>query len=497
MALVDVSHIHKRCEKDSVVVLVDSANRDKTAYATPSEYSADLQEPVKLVYGVSILDAMIPNTMYTVDEHNKLLSISFLVTPNVPLAQVEAAFAAIMRAPTTAQCIHALLEAPVATSAGLLVCTDVDAPPLPAGAPFSTVLPPLAPAGGTTLAFRLRSGGAEQAAALGPGLMLAGSADTYVEQVAVPTTAVTLATLAAPGTVMLSFTTMELPVGNYFYSSNSSSTAAMALPTIITQQVAAAAGQQITVATSDITRKYTLQCASLPFIIHTTSPRTIAPMLGLDTVLRTSTTYSVVKLGPRCAGVAALYDPGVGRYTLTPSGVVNLTSVPYIILRCKEIEDSIHRSNGLGKQGLGVFKLAGGVNDVTHLRFDFATFLRKPFHPIRRLTRLTFRFERPDGQLYDFKGVNHMFVLSINYYAPETTMGSFDRFQLNPSYNPDYAEYSVRQMMTHARAAEDPPLSPQDFAARLRELAADGSSSSEEEEDAGPQRAPRAVDFFA
>jgi hypothetical protein len=90
--------------------------------------------------------------------------------------------------------------------------------------------------------------------------------------------------------------------------------------------------------------------------------------------------------------------------------------------------------------GIGLFKLASSYNDVTHLRFDFVNLVRKPFHPIGKLSKLSFRFETQDGDLYDFKGVNHQLLFMIKYLVP-TQKVNFNKSILNPNYDPNFMGY--------------------------------------------------------
>ena len=134
-------------------------------------------------------------------------------------------------------------------------------------------------------------------------------------------------------------------------------------------------------------------------------------------------------------------------HVIEAPGMANLRGKPYVILRCDEIEHSVHRESPVGKRGIGMFKF-DTLNDLTHLRFDFVNFVRKPFHPIARLARLTFRFEAPTGELFDFKGNNHVMVLAIKYHVPKGP-AEFRGYTLNPNYTPDFQRY----LMDNARGA--------------------------------------------
>ena len=93
-------------------------------------------------------------------------------------------------------------------------------------------------------------------------------------------------------------------------------------------------------------------------------------------------------------------------------GLVNLLGDRYVKLRSNTIEQHLHNSisNSKNALGLGLFKL--GVSGYVDSRFDFINVKYRDFHPIGKLTSIDFRFETLDGNLYDFKGVNHNFLLT-------------------------------------------------------------------------------------
>lgn len=144
---------------------------------------------------------------------------------------------------------------------------------------------------------------------------------------------------------------------------------------------------------------------------------------------------------------------------IIPPGVVYLLGVRYVTLRCPEIESLIGtHSYGKYSPGIGIFIL--GMNQQTvKQRLDFVHYVRKPFHPIEKLKRLTFRFELPDGSLYDFKGVDMFMILQIKTYVPKRTKTfDYSTSQLNPNYNPNFIEYTIdeeRKRIEHERFTLD------------------------------------------
>lgn len=117
-------------------------------------------------------------------------------------------------------------------------------------------------------------------------------------------------------------------------------------------------------------------------------------------------------------------------YSIVPPGIYNLLGDRYIVLRCPEIENHIMSSiksfntvnpdtdqTEVRQYETGIAKFKMSVVGFREERFDFNVIPPQEFHPIGKLTSLTFSFENQDGRLYDFKGVNHTLSLSVNFYT--------------------------------------------------------------------------------
>ena len=89
-----------------------------------------------------------------------------------------------------------------------------------------------------------------------------------------------------------------------------------------------------------------------------------------------------------------------------------------------------------------LFKL--GISGYSENRLDFTNFKPKDFHPIGKLHTIDFRFEVDNNELYDFKGVNHYFLLNIKYYVPHSKLENIN-YTLNSNYNPNFIEYKQTQ----------------------------------------------------
>ena len=140
-------------------------------------------------------------------------------------------------------------------------------------------------------------------------------------------------------------------------------------------------------------------------------------------------------------------------------GLVNLTGPRYVSIRCPEIESHMFRDrvNERCHAGLGMVQLRGyGFREQ---RFDFVSFPPRRFHPIGKLSKLTFRLERPDGTPYDSHGVDHTLLLVLKFYAlPHSgTGGDRDHARrLNPHYVPDLRKYMIERRWAEEARATDP-----------------------------------------
>jgi hypothetical protein len=121
-------------------------------------------------------------------------------------------------------------------------------------------------------------------------------------------------------------------------------------------------------------------------------------------------------------------------------GIVYFMGYKYIVLRCPEIEEHLYRSLSYSKYNMGLAKFrinSFGYNDE---KVVITKIPLREFHPIGKLSRLTFRFEVESGELYDFKGVNHNIVFAVYYYEPKQDT-TFKSSVLNPLYNMDFIDY--------------------------------------------------------
>ena len=134
-------------------------------------------------------------------------------------------------------------------------------------------------------------------------------------------------------------------------------------------------------------------------------------------------------------------------FNMTPPGFLSLVGDRFIILRCPEIERNVFGSMAFGDNSPGIALFKMGCVGYSDSRFDFSTVAYKEFHPLGKLSRLSFRFERINGELYNFKSVNHHLLIVVKQYVARK-VDLLTRSSLNPNYKPNFLEYT-RYMEEH------------------------------------------------
>lgn len=186
------------------------------------------------------------------------------------------------------------------------------------------------------------------------------------------------------------------------------------------------------------------------YIVYNAQKSTMAGSIGFSlTPIANTNLYEPLKIANNANIFGALYDSTTRQYQIKPPGLVNMLGERYVILRIPEIEDHLLGSYAYVNYtpGVGMFKLSSFL-DVTNLRFDFVSLVRKPFHPIGKMSKLTFKFETASGALYNFKGVDVQLLMVIKYLIPSQKF-KFPKSILNPNYDPDFMKY-----MTHAKSIQ-------------------------------------------
>ena len=480
MPIEDVEYLLQNSSQECTTVFVDSSRRDRTHYPLPSSYVVDLQEPIRNVFGLDILDAVMPNTVYNIDVSNNVLRLgcvgvggsgsgseidannnAALSCELFKLGHGSALNAMVSDTATTYQIAvlppgQALpyaaarptpLLADVITAGTYLALTEqrpvvgvrlqVTNQAVPAGVASvvvagSTFVPADAGGGavlaaelarlGSTVPLAIVQSGTNLGPLTTPGLIAAYDLVTYASA-PMPGgyTQMQAVRAAKVASLLLTFTSAKLEIGFY------TRLAAMQTSLQVAMDESALSGLLAAVSTSasGIDRQG---------LIQFTCPNTMRLLLCAgDSSGRATIGFDAVADGTRPSSYAALSVGGakepmfvsqplpnsLQQYIVSP-GLANLLGAQYVTLRCPEIEQYMSNVGKYGpfSTGVGVFKLLG-ANEVAQMRFDYVNLIRRPIHPIGRMRRLTLKFETPTGSLYDFKGINHQILLSIKYYAPD------------------------------------------------------------------------------
>lgn len=474
MSIEDVYYLQHHCTTDSVAFYVDSSFRDRTMYPTPSEYAVQFEEPFRLVYGFEVLDSAIPSTMYNVDYNNNMLALTTL-SQNDSTVDIVDLMADLRWVP---KFVTAMEYA--ANSADILIVRDTDWAQLPPGLDV-TIEPPTDQSFWSVVAVWSTVDGVD---VLDNRMDLYTGNPDYVVLDQTPSLAVPAAAAASAlaatgadnlvahdprdgsGYVLYAYKTVwVLPATityiretmTYVYDLRNAvlfiEKANYDILSLMSQLQIVLSPWQISIGsttsgTVDMAAKYNITCINDVWVDMQKSTMSTVMGFNLDAVNDDPNgTYTTVPWAHKQL-FRGLYN-GLGRtFNIISPGVVNLSGIPYMVLRCPEIEQHTHSFSYMRTNtGLGVLKLAS-TNDVTHLRFDFVNMIRKPFHPIGKLTRLTLRFELSDGSLYDFKGTDHQMLMTVRYYTPHADVKAPKSLQsvLNPEYNPDFLEYLVKYM---------------------------------------------------
>ena len=199
----------------------------------------------------------------------------------------------------------------------------------------------------------------------------------------------------------------------------------------------------------ELTNKITFTCKK-PFILNMYDS-TLAETLGFSLNIKAEDDNIKYKYIKTYDGnikylrfYHSYYNTKTGNYEITSPGIVFFIGEKYIVLRSPEIEGHAFGSLAYTNYNLGIAKFkvnSVGYNDE---KTELAKLPIREFHPIGKLSKITFKFETSAGNLYDFKGVNHMITYVITYYRPLLSIQNEFKPILNPNYKNNYNEYKYR-----------------------------------------------------
>ncbi len=500
----DVDFMQEHSVKDSATFLIDSAVRNRRYDPYPSDYTIEFSEPIRNVFGLDILDASIPGTMYNIDYHNNQLRYHVVQSIDAQNNEYAEAFR-IMACSPMFMASTARMDSNV--TAYLLSSEAWDTLNGVNSGGFSQRS---SPTNDLVIAYRIMQANLSlmpQSIRTVLGVDVSG-APNYVwysgtfwfqsRGVWYGTTDVDIASvlqitmmnsatdnicimhtgslvvthdilitvssyveMSTPGSSFaeleqyewrIDMITVNAELGNYNIAS---------LASTLTEQMASRGFRVVSPSSSNLEKqnKYLFACRNAPFILDMQNS-TMEEALGFDilpSAIPSSEQRSVQVYSMENEHLfGSVYNEANSEWRIYAPGIVNLMGVRYVTLRCPEIEDHLHgsRSYGMHSTGVGVFKLPS-PNEVANLRFDFVNLIRKPFHPIGKISRLTIRFEfGKKNLLYDFKGINHQILLTMKFYSPPRVARSATSV-LNPDYVPNYLTYVTRTMDYAERSDND------------------------------------------
>lgn len=464
----DIQYLREKGEKYSSVFYVDSAKRDRTVFPTPSRYEVAFNEPFRYVFSIQVLDASIPRTHYNVDTHNN--KFCYVVD------DTEVEFDLPVGDYTDVEIIDAINE----RLQGRIVMAFLSSPsdrrkqfifrstePFKIK-PFKTTLRDLLgfdQGDATVLVSQndpenfIQHDIVDLTSSNGVNVPITDSSVVLYQHFVANATGFVDALRLQMKLIDLDITTV-----NQF----SLHIRVMRGTTLVAQGVTTALALQTSVVIDQWENFDTIQDGvSYYFVVNLSDAEYVNYELTVDVVSneRQQLYYAT--------GVSMDFDPEVffspenkinrypfsgtnieevyfgittndldvsmslafkltvseHMYSVVPPGIYNLLGDRYIVLRCPEIENHIMSSiksfntvnpdtdqTEVRQYDTGIAKFKMSVIGFREERFDFNILPPQEFHPIGKLTSLTFFFENQDGRLYDFKGVNHTLSLSVNYY---------------------------------------------------------------------------------
>lgn len=494
MSIEDIDYLYENSEKDNFILYVDSSNRNQVFHPKPSEYTITFDQPFKFVYGIDILDASIPSSMYNVeDDANGICGLTYILNQSavpgitfqkllIELSEFDDFHRLFYSKVIAIQTVGGAAES---RTTGQIIVTN------------NALLTEFSDYANNNNELRQDVNDffyvfvreeikgltiypkAEERLFEYPTQTFTWKNTVYEIGVNPDDERVILfLNLWSTGVYTFIFTPLEV-YGNYdaiyyrtynvprmtpirirneekhilfvstFYSEFTPGN--YGATNFIEEGKKVLGGTGITLSgqsSADISiRPKLVFTAEQPFVLNMDNS-TAKTWMGFDEFAVTTMPklYQTLTYRDNKRLFAPNYTAADQMYRVIAPGVIYLLGTRYIILRCPEIEGNLYASRAFGKfsPGIGMFKMYS-VNDVAHQRFDFVNFHKKPFHPIGKLDRMTLRFEKPDGVMYDFKGANHLLLICIKYYVP-TQKRKFTRSVLNPNYNYDFNSYLTRRV---------------------------------------------------
>lgn len=468
----DIDYLLENSEKDSVIIFADSGLRDKRIHPFASEYTISFAQPFKFVYGFEVIDGTIPNTMYNVDLYNNAMYITSivknvvsmsLIDPRVQLMQVHTSkkfaemfnksdqnYIIIGTQTNLAPLVNMAIVSALSENHLVFYKHTITSPPIilfknqPDTYFFFTF-------GNVKYAILKANNSAL--------ITIIENEDYYYDVTANilyhytvnkvdPTTFNTIKNSSGYIVVVNNYRKTLSP-GNYDITSITADTGDMLTEINVEVEPTSAPAK----------KEGKMLFASSDYILLNAQKGRLFESFGFDIYPpagQNGTNYESWTIGDNYQIYGSLFDSLSTRYQVISPGLINLLGERYCILRIKELEDHLFGSYSYMQYttGIGMFKMAAAQGGITNLRFDYQSLVKKPFHPIGKVDRLSLRYETSSGNLYDFKGVNHHLMFIIKFLVPSVKL-KFTKSILNPNYDPNIMQYMSNNKAIEYREDSD------------------------------------------
>ena len=506
----DIDYLLENSEVDSFLVYLDSSQRDYTAYPHPSQYVVNFDKPFRNVIGYSVLDSAVSTTMYNIESYNNFLVISQLMSSRLnwnTSTDYLGIFDELSYITEFLQLVQngtpgtwTLIDAASLEDFGIVPLPDQEDPTDVRVLIVNTDTLSQTQDDTYTTYYDDGNGNTGYISST----IAAALVGTYYVQVSDGT--ITVATAQYLGSqdmatvqqttlydIQLVTSTITLPVYNFDNRQLLSALANLTYVFGVTSQHYSAVPEQAL--------RYKFTCTS-PFWFNF-RVSTCSTVLGFNELaprllqLTGTEEYSVFSdtVDPTRRLFGSYYDTGGQLQTIASAGIYDMGGPQYVVLRIPEIEDHAFAGEGNNAPtvtGLGMFKLLAANGGTQNVRLDFTTFVRRPFHPIGKLSKLSITLELKDGTVYDSRGVNNNILFVLKYLVPKVklTAPRYDIKMLNSDYAPDVNEFLLKrrvllteqmrdeEKLQSKETAVEPASLPKDIVMYIRSLVQSRASSS-------------------
>lgn len=455
----DIDYLLENSEKDSVIIFADSGLRDRRIHPQANEYTISFAQPFKFVYGFEVIDGTIPNTMYNVDVYNNEMYITSIVKNVVSMSLLDPKLmlTQVHTSKTFAQMFNETTEnyIIIGSQANLSALVNIAMPSLLSNYhlvfyKYTITSPPIVlkknqpddthfffSFGNINYAI-LKAGNAALIAVIENGEYYYDAAANVIYHYEIhkvdPTTFNSIKNSSAFMVIINNYRRSLTP-GNYDVTSITNDAS-----DILTE-----INVEVEPTSAPAKKEGKMLFASSDYILLNAKQGKLFESFGFDIyppAAETDTNYDSWTIGENYQIYGSKYDQLTTRYQVISPGLINLLGERYCILRIKELEDHLFGSYSYMEYttGIGMFKMAAAQGGITNLRFDYQSMVKKPFHPIGKIDKLTLRYETASGKLYDFKGVNHHLMFIIKFLVPSVKQ-KFTKSILNPNYDANIMQY--------------------------------------------------------